>query len=544
MTTTNANEPMDRVLATLNADGSRRWRKPWLSKGAFWKWRRVVAYGLIALFVALPYIPINGKPAVLLDLPGREFTLFGFTFLPTDTALMAVLMLTIFLVTALFGRVWCGWACPQTVYMEFLFRPVERLFEGDPKRRRSEPVAPWRKVAKWGVYLAACMFLTHVFLAYFIGVEALSQWVTQSPLEHPVPFMIMVAVTGLMMFDFCFFREQTCLVACPYGRLQAAMLDKHSLIVTYDESRGEPRGVKKRKRLKKAGSPMPDVSLRVMPEGMGAADGAAVADAPEGAATHAEGKDCSCGGSCKTGKGSCSHAAPAPEPAVGDCVDCKKCVTTCPTGIDIRDGLQLECIGCAQCIDACNEVMLKLGREPGLIRYSSRAILDGAAKSIIRPRTILYPAIVLGLCGLWLFLFLTRQDAEVRVLPRQGATHYTLPSGDVSNQVRLRVVNRAGEPRSFVFDVAVADAASGVMPALLFDRDALEVAPSEPKEVGFQVSVPPDSFSNRGRLPIIITVSSTDSTFTKDVEYTMFGPASSTRRRAAEQGEADEGSNP
>jgi len=317
--------------------------------------------------------------------------------------------------------------------MEFLFRPVERLFEGDPKRRRKEPLPPWRKVAKWGVYLVACMFLTHVFLAYFVGVEALSQWVTQSPFEHPVPFMIMVAVTGLMMFDFCFFRVQTCLVACPSGRLQAAMRDQLSLIVAYDETRGEPRGVKKRRRPKKAGSPMPDVSLRVMPEGMGAAGasaGAAVADAP------VESKDCSCGGSCKTGNGSCSHAVAKPEPAAGDCVDCNKCVTTCPTGIDIRDGLQLECIGCAQCIDACNEVMLKLGREPGLIRYSSRAILEGAAKSIIRPPTVLYPAIVLGLCGLWPFLFLTRQGAPVRVPPRPRAPPYALPPATGAYQIR------------------------------------------------------------------------------------------------------------
>lgn len=539
MTTTEVGGATERVLATLNADGSRRWLKPWLTKGAFWKWRRLVAYGLIALFISLPYIPINGKPAVLLDLPRREFTMFGFTFLPTDTALMAVLMMiiffTIFLVTALFGRVWCGWACPQTVYMEFLFRPLERLFEGDPRSRRKEPLPPWKKLAKWASYLVACMFLAHIFLAYFVGVDSLAQWVTQSPFHHPAPFFIMVAVTGLMMFDFCFFREQACLVACPYGRLQAAMLDQHSLIVTYDESRGEPRGVKKRRKGRaQLGAPSNDVSLRVLPDEMGAH----AAGEPT-AARSGKQESCTCGGACKTDPGSCSHATAVQEPATGDCVDCNKCVTTCPTGIDIRDGLQLECIGCAQCIDACNDVMAKLGREPGLIRYSSRAIVEGAAKSIVRPRTILYPSIVLGLVGLWLFLFLTRQDAQVRILPRQGATHYELPNGDVSNQIRMRVVNRGAEARGFTFGVAAADASGGFAPVLLFDSPAVEIQPVEPKEVGFQVSAPAEAFGSRGKFEILITVSSDDGTFEEVVSYRMLGPVSSRRRRG---GAGDEGS--
>ena len=240
--------PDGRVLSTLMEDGSRRWLHPRLAAGPYLRARRILAYVLIAVFTLLPYLKIGGKPAVLLDLPHREFTIFGFTFLSTDTLLLALALITlvlgICLVTALAGRVWCGWMCPQTVYMEFVFRPIERLFDGPPGarhrpgRKRTTP----RTVAKYAVYLVISAYLAHTFLAYFVGVEALAQWVRRSPLEHPVSFLVMLAVTGLMMFDFAYFREQTCIVACPYGRFQSVMLDRDSLIVSYDPRRGEPRG--------------------------------------------------------------------------------------------------------------------------------------------------------------------------------------------------------------------------------------------------------------------------------------------------------------
>jgi Polyferredoxin len=227
-----------RVLPTLNVDGSRRWIRPKPAHGKFFRRRQATAYGLMLVFLLIPYIHFRDKPIVLLDLPRREFTLFGTTFLPTDTLLLMLLMMsiliTIFLLTALFGRVWCGWGCPQTVYMEFLFRPIERWLEGgrsgslqlDAQGIRGQ-LNP-RRVAKYAIYFALALVLAHTFLAYFVGVDQLAIWVRRSPVQHPTSFALMALTTSAIMFDFSFFREQTCLVACPYGRWQSALLDKQS----------------------------------------------------------------------------------------------------------------------------------------------------------------------------------------------------------------------------------------------------------------------------------------------------------------------------
>ncbi|MFM9956817.1 MAG: cytochrome c oxidase accessory protein CcoG [Phycisphaerales bacterium] len=381
-----------RVLATLNADGSRRWLDPKLSKGRFHKARGIVAWVLIALYALLPFIPINGHPAIQLDLANRKFHLFGLTLLSTDTVLMVTLALAIgfgiFLITALFGRVWCGWACPQTVYMEFVYRPIERLF-----RDKQGRTSGWRLGAKYVLYLLVSLHLANVFLAYFVGTEKVRQWTLGSPFDHPAAFMLVMAVTALMLFDFAFFREQTCLVACPYGRIQAALLDRHSLIVTYDEPRGEPR------RPARPG----DIALKQL--------------------------------------------------ALGDCVNCLKCVTTCPTGIDIRDGLQMECIGCAQCIDACDSVMDKIGKPRGLIRYSSQAMVAGEAKTFVRARTLIYPVLFLAAVTAFVTLLLTRSPLDVDLLPRQGSPFYELADGTIGNQIRLSVANRTDSDRLYSFAV-------------------------------------------------------------------------------------------
>jgi cytochrome c oxidase accessory protein FixG len=237
-----------RVLPTLNTDGSRRQIRPRAFEGRFWRARRPVALGLILLFTGLPFLHVAGKPAVLLDIAAREFTFFGTTFRATDGVLLMLALLTIFvgifLVTAWVGRAWCGWACPQTVYMEFLFRPLERWLEGglNAQKQLDRNGPNWRRALKYGVFALLALGLAHVFLAYFVGLERLVHWVTRSPFEHPSGFLV-VGTTALLIFaDFGYFREQMCTIACPYARLQAALLDPSSLIIGYDRGRGEPRG--------------------------------------------------------------------------------------------------------------------------------------------------------------------------------------------------------------------------------------------------------------------------------------------------------------
>lgn len=389
-------EPEEHVLSTLEQDGSRRWMYPTLSKGFYLVARRIVGYALILLFVSLPHVRIGGKPAILLDITARKFTLFGFTFLPTDTLLLALFMvsvfLTIFLLTALLGRVWCGWACPQTVYMELVFRPIERFFDGTVGRggRPRQGISSWRRIAKYLAYLLLAIGLAHTFLAYFVGVDRLAEWVRQSPIEHPVPFLVMAATTIAMLFDFCFFREQLCLIACPYGRFQSVLLDRKSLIVAYDVRRGEPRG-KVHKSL-------------------------SIIDAPNESAKQ------------------------------GDCVDCGACVRTCPTGIDIRKGLQMECVNCTQCIDACDEIMTRLERPTGLIRYSSQDGIEGKSLSKWRPRLVIYPLALTLMIGAFLFVLTQRLSFDATILRNIGTPFTMADSGEVRNSMKLKLVNRADRP--------------------------------------------------------------------------------------------------
>jgi cytochrome c oxidase accessory protein FixG len=389
--------PPEPVLPTLNPDGSRRWLRPRLSRGRYLQRRRQVAWGLIVLFTAIPYLELGGKPLVLLDVARRQFTLFGTTFLPTDTVLLMLLLvgifLGIFLLTAVYGRVWCGWGCPQTVYMEFVYRPLERLIEGPPgaQARFDGARCSPRRVVKAVVFLGVSMFLAHTFLAYFVGVSQLRHWIGHSPVEHPIAFPVMAGTTLLMLLDFGWLREQVCLVACPYGRFQSVLLDRRSLIVGYDTRRGEPRGPYRRRAAKQTS---------------------------------------------------------------GDCVDCRNCVTTCPTGIDIRQGLQMECIHCTQCIDACDTVMDRLGRPRGLVRYTSRAELAGEARRFLRPRVVFYPLLLVAVWGALAVGLAHHSSADVTVLRGLGGPFAVLPSGEVSNEIRIKIVNRGTTDRRYLIELA------------------------------------------------------------------------------------------
>lgn len=473
------NEP---VLSTLNKDGSRRWLRPRLSGGRFLVRRRTVAYLLIAIFTLIPYFKLNAKPLVLLDIIHREFTFFGVTFLPTDTLLLAILVLivfvTLFLVTALFGRIWCGWACPQTVYMEFLYRPIERLFEGGPGRKpRIKGPAALRKIAKYIVYLLCSMFLAHIFLSYFVGVDQLFQWVRRSPVEHPTSFLVMMAVTGLMMFDFSFFREQMCIVACPYGRFQSVMLDRNSLTISYDNLRGEPRGKLRRKKKTPLNQ---DIHLKVAPE----------------------------------------------EPTNGDCIDCHMCVTTCPTGIDIREGLQLECVGCAQCIDACDSIMDKIGKPRGLIRYSSEAAIAGERRRLFRPRVLIYPVILLILLTTFVTLIGARSAADITILRGMGRPFAELATGEIANQVRIKIVNRS--PQTAIYTITLTDAPDARL--IPMEDTVVTIAPGETALRALQIALPPAAFAGGStRVRLVIT---SDADFREERSYRLLGPAGAPRRDA------------
>ncbi|MFK7789081.1 MAG: cytochrome c oxidase accessory protein CcoG [Phycisphaeraceae bacterium] len=455
-------EPEENVLSTLKQDGSRRWLYPKLSKGPYLFWRRVVAYGLIAIFSVIPFIKINGHPAILLDIIRREFHIFGITFLPTDTFLLALLMLsvflTIFFVTAIFGRVFCGWGCPQTVYMEFVFRPIERLFDGRAGLggKPGRQPAAWRSVAKYIVFYALCLHLTHVFLSYFVGIEQLFQWSFGSPFEHPIAFMFIIGVSAALMFHATIFREQLCIVACPYGRMQSVLLDESSMIISYDKNRGEARGKlgkKKREAFEEKNKPEAErtVGLDVLK-------------------------------------------------LQGDCIDCGECVTTCPTGIDIRDGLQLECVGCAQCIDACNTIMAKVGRPAGLIRYTSQQALEGKGGKILRPRVFVYAALVTVVFGSFLFALTNRSMADVTPIREKGRPFVVLESGDILNQMRVKVVNRDRVVRTYIVEVSEP---AGVTLTMQGGSPTLE--PGEMQTTSIDLAAPFEMFST-GRLDVQLVV--------------------------------------
>jgi len=472
-------EPEEQVLTTLERDGSRRWLYPRLSKGRYLLWRRVVAYGLIVLFHVLPFVKINGEPAMLLDILRRRFHLFGVTFLPTDTFLLALFLLsvflTIFFVTAMLGRIWCGWGCPQTVYFEFVFRPIERLFDGRSGlggKPAKEP-SVWRTAAKYLVFLLLCVHLTHVFLAYFVGVDQLAKWSLGSPLNHPTAFAFILFCTALLMFHACVFREQLCIVACPYGRLQSVLLDESSMIISYDTNRGETRGKlgrEKRLAFEEKSKPVDQrtLGLDILRQN-------------------------------------------------GDCIDCGACVTTCPTGIDIRKGLQLECVGCAQCIDACDAIMDRVGRPRGLVRYTSQRALRGEARRILRPRVVIYPLLIAVFFGLFLFILMNRALADITPMRGMGRPFIVLESGQIENQLRLKIVNR--DVQTHRYSVGVAGPA-GVLARM--QGDSVTIEPTQSLTVPVDLTAAFEMFRD-GRLDVQLQVSDETEVVAREM-FQMKGP--------------------
>lgn len=446
--------PPEQLLPNFNSDGSRRWVRPKTFRGRYY-WRRfVTAWALVALFVVLPFVHVGGAPSILFDVPGRKFHLFGVTLLPTDGVLLMLFLLALFvalfLITAVWGRVWCGWACPQTVYLEFVFRPIEQWLEGSRgQQMKLDREGPnFRRLLKFAIYSVLSVIVANIFLAYFVGVERLSQWMTQSPTAHPAPFLVVAVVSALAFFDFAYFREQMCTVACPYARLQSVLLDKSSSIIGYDGERGEPRGA-------------------------GKTDG-------------------------------------------GDCIDCKACVVACPTGIDIRDGLQLECIACAQCVDACDAVMTKIEKPLGLLRYGSQTWFETHDQPRTwRPRIIVYPAILLMLLAALLVVGRLHQRSEITVLRGIGAPY--VEQGDlIRNQLRIKIRNREDSVTTFQLLLLDSGASRFIAP-----ENPVTLAPGEQRSVGAFVLTPREAFVN-GLRPIELKVEHGQNSDT--VNYSLMGP--------------------
>lgn len=378
-----AKAPAPDSVTSINDDGSRYFIHPADVSGPWTLARRVVGVGLMAFYVALPFVQVGGAPAVFLDVLHRKFHLFGLTLMFQDLWLLFFLItglgFTLFLVTAIVGRIWCGWACPQTVFLDHFIRRIERWIDGDSLSRRRLETAPlglskaFRRVLKHALFFLFAALIAHVFMAYFVSLPTLYAMVHHSPRENWGVFVFVFAMTFALYFNFAWFREQFCIVLCPYGRLQSALIDDNSVVIGYDEKRGEPRG--------------------------------------------------------------------KPSEVSGDCVDCRRCVQVCPTGIDIRHGLQLECISCAACVDACDEVMERLGRKNGLIRHDSLNALAGRASKFLRPRLILY--LVFALAGASVFAFAVGQVSPVAlsVLRLPGAP-YIRESGSIRNNFYLRLANK------------------------------------------------------------------------------------------------------
>jgi len=382
-------------LATVDAKGNRIWIYPKKPKGSFHNQRIIVSIVLLAMLFSGPFIQIGGQPMLLMNFFERKFIIFGTHFWPQDLYIFAIATITFFvfiiLFTAAFGRVWCGWACPQTIFMEMVFRKIEYWIEGDANKKRKLDEAPWNreKIIKKGskhlIFIFFSLVISHLVMAYLIGTDEVKQVVSSPPTENISGFVGLLFFSGIFYWVFAYFREQVCTTVCPYGRLQGVLLNKDSLGVAYDFLRGEKRGKLKKGRVQ-------------------------------------EDK--------------------------GDCIDCKLCVHACPTGIDIRNGTQLECVNCTACIDACDEVMTKIDKPKGLIRISSyNSILSGAQK-LFTTRIVAYTAVLVLLMTLLSFLIASRNEVDITVLRVPGQLYQKQEDGYFTNLYNIQFINKTFKPIS------------------------------------------------------------------------------------------------
>lgn len=442
-----ANEPIRDTetyrdkIATVDEAGKRVWIYPKKPQGPYTNARTFLSWGLLVFLFGMPFLKVNGEPLLLFNVLERKFILFGITFMPQDFHLFVLAMLTfivfIVLFTVIWGRLFCGWVCPQTIFMEMVFRKIEYAIEGDANAQRKLNAAPWttdkiiKKVSKQAIFFAIAVLVANTFLAYIIGIDQVIRIATEPLSLHWPGFLAMLLFSGAFYFVFSYLREQVCVAICPYGRLQGVMLDRNSIVVAYDFVRGEPRGKLKKERKSKPGaSPLASIKGEVE---------TATVEAPAGYSAK---------------KASNGNPAEEMKAELGDCIDCKLCVQVCPTGIDIRNGTQLECVNCTACIDACDEVMVKVNRPKGLIRYDSyNGIVEGR-KKLFTPRVIAYTVVLAILIVVNIVLLAARTDVETLLLRTPGVLPQKVDETHVSNLYNYQVINKTNEEFKVEFRLA------------------------------------------------------------------------------------------
>ena len=383
-------------IGTIDESGKRNFIFPKKPKGKLYNYRTYVSWILLTILLAAPFIKIKGNQFLLFNIIERKFHIFGFPFWPQDFHLLVISMLVsvvfIILFTVVFGRIFCGWMCPQTIFMEMVFRKIEYLIEGDRSKQIKLEKQKWdaekirKRVLKWFIFFIISFIISNVFLAYIIGSDSVLGYIKDGPLAHLSTLVYLLVFTGVFYFVFAWFREQVCIIVCPYGRLQGVLLDNKSINVAYDFVRGE--GDEGRKKLRKD-----------------------------------ENRD---------------------ELGYGDCIDCKQCVQVCPTGIDIRNGTQLECINCTACIDACDAIMDKSGFDRGLIRYASEDNIEKKEKFKFNTRLIAYSVILTILIGVLVTMLFLRNDVEATILRLPGQTFQSTETS-IKNVYTVKLINKTTE---------------------------------------------------------------------------------------------------
>lgn len=435
-------------LSNVNKKGNRLWIFPKKPKGDYTKARTYVSWFLMALMFAGPFLKWHGHPLMLFNVIERKFIIFGMPFWPQDFKIFAIAMLTmvvfIVLFTVVWGRVFCGWACPQTIFMEMLFRKIEYWIDGDYNQQKKLAAAPWdavklrKRTLKHSLFFILSFLISNTFLAYIIGIDELQKLVTEGPVKHLGTFSSLLIFTGVFYFVFAWFRELVCIIVCPYGRLQGVMLDRKSVVVAYDHVRGEPRGKASKKQ----------------------------------------------------------------EAQLGDCVDCNLCVHVCPTGIDIRHGTQLECINCTACIDACNDVMVKLNRPKGLIRYDNLESIEKGQKWKLTTRPIAYSFVLVALMSLLTYFMVTRKEVEAVIIRTQGTT-YQFQGNQVSNLYNVEFINKTFKDKSIELKVLHPEATMTVIGG----QQSFEAPPGELSKGTLMIMIPQEKIKgNRFKVPIQVNV--------------------------------------